>query len=590
MKNQVKCQSLVKTLQVAGVFTATKDCPILKEPRISAEQIGIYRENQTFVYDQKIIGKSEIWLSYLTKNQQRRYVLVVTQEEVFGVTGANKELKEGRCGNETVLDFVQDFGGISGGGVLGEAAYARVNDAAFERINQMHYTGQLLVRIPAGVYPIKRPHIGANVTFYGEPGTYFIGVVDGITDAQGCSESAFLYDGSLNVYWNRVTFRGIDNASNRKVHGLIHEVLNSSYIYFDHCVFDQVVSNVGHALDLRGSDHIYIQQSTFIGAGDDTTSLQSHGSRQEAIQTDYSSSKGVSAFENRQVFTHEPSHDIYVNHCRFLPIYVDSTLTQLQKYGPQPLGQHETVKSPSGNVINNIHFSHSLVLDTQPTTQHSGKGLGLIHFMAAERITIQQNQIERRLAPASPAIFTFFNDRKGSKVNNSGLRVLDNGLFNLNPGLDQASLGVNGEHLLKLAPAYAIFAVEGAHTMDNIHFDGNVILTAPNMQVVNSKHYDNTCANMRIKGTNALTWSNDNNRREVLPVGGTGNEQMHYPILQQIYGVLPNGTDVLIDEVQMPCNMPFNYKLKRYAEYHPAFSTIPIGYETPNNQIYVPYV
>lgn len=595
-----------------------------------ANKVDSFKVKETVYYNAKIKADGHYWFRYIHTSGATYYVPYATinpfryygddynpgdpvypQKSTGGTTGGSTggstggttgEHTGGLTPGQTVIDFVKDLGAVSGTA----QANTIINDAAFQKLFNFAHSGNVTVKIPAGAYMINRPNIGSNVTFVGTDGATFLGTTSEAQDVLGHAGSAFNYSDVSNVTWNNVIFRGIDyNSSN--VYRLAHSILSSHYVTFSQCTFDQAEHNGGHCLDLGGSDHIYVKDSSFIGVGYSTTSLKENNFYKEAIQTDYDYEGGVSAAPVNHSYTYLPTRDVYIDNCRFLPLYANSSATTLQKYGPQPVGTHVsyTDNGAGSQVPNNIHMTNCLVLDPKPANWGGYGFYAPIHFPAAENITMTDNQIERRKTKISPNVFMFYNYKKGAKTNDSGFNISNNQIFNMSPQLvhvpeEMGSGNANAEKALKYAPAYALFHVGGGHTMSNIHFDQNTIYTYKSMltptnqdgKTVAQKAKDiHDSANMRVKGVGAgSTYSSTGNIRLEMPATGNGNEAAHGSYTQTIYGVLPSGNKFEIATVTGSKNLPYSYGLTNYLSYRPAASTVTVGYVTPDNNVYMPYI
>ncbi|PTM23689.1 hypothetical protein DA798_03565 [Lactobacillus sp. PFC-70] len=589
-----------------------------------ANKVDSFKAAETVYYNAKIKADGHYWFRYIHTSGATYYVPYATinpfryygndsnpgdpvyaSSSTGGSTGSGTT--GGSTGNltpgQTVIDFVTDLGAVSGTA----QANTVTNDAAFQKLFNFAHSANVTVNIPAGAFMVNRPNISSNITFVGDNGAMFLGTTNEVNDRLNHSGSAFKYSNVYNVTWKNIIFRGIDfNGTN--VYRLTHSILSSHYITFNQCTFDQTEHNGGHCLDLGGSDHIYVNDSSFIGVGYSTTSLNKNNFYKEAIQTDYDYEGGVSADPGKDhVYTHLPTHDVFIDNCRFLPLYTDGSANILHKYGPQPVGTHVTdiVGSAATQVPNNIHMTNCLVLDPKPANWGGYGFYAPIHFPAAENITMTGNQIERRKTQVSPNVFMFYNYKKGAKINNSGFNISNNQIFNMNPQLvhvpdAMGSGNADAERALKYAPAYALFHVGKGHTMSNIHFDQNTIYTYKSMltptnqdgKTVAQKAQDiHDSANMRVKGVGAgSTYSSSGNTRLEMPTTGNGNERDHSPYTQTIYGVLPSGNKFEIATVTGSKNLPYSYTLSNYLSYRPAASTVTIGYVTPDNNVYMPYV
>ncbi len=512
---------------------------------------------------------------------------------------------------QSLIDFVRDLGGISG---LSESN-CRVNDNAFQKLVDFHPNSKVTVRIPAGVYKVGRPEISSNVDFIGEDGATFLGTqTDNYASDTAHSGAAFQYECANNVAWSNVTFRGIDyTASNgSNVYRLVHNLLTSHNVSFTKCIFDQTESNGGHCIDLCGSSHIYINDSTFIGVGFDTIEpIRDKYCYKEAIQIDYDYESGTSATPLNHTYTFLPTHDVFINQCRFLPLYTDNEANHLKKFGPHPVGTHKTLSNNStdgtpggGNrVPSNIQMTNCLVLDPKPANYGGYGYFAPIHFPSVQNVTFTGNQIERRKTQVSPNVFMFYNYKKNVTVkNNSGFTINNNSFFNMNPQLVHVRVGnqSNAERALASAPSYVLFTVSGGHTMSNIHVDYNKIYTYKSMlqptkqdgKTIPQKAKDiHDSSNMRVKGVGAgSTWSSSQNVRLPMPEGGNGNEAAHHAYSQSIYGVLPNGQQFLITTVTSNKNLPYEFSLSSHSGYEPAVSTITVGFESNDSSLYMPYI
>ncbi|KRK86850.1 hypothetical protein [Lentilactobacillus sunkii] len=505
-------------------------------------------------------------------------------------------------GGSTTLDFVTDLGGVSGT----DDSNSSVNDAAFQKLYDLTQSDSTTrtVNIPAGVFMINRPNIGSNIVFQGNNGTVFLGTITDSRDSGGHSGAAFMYNAVSNVSWTNVTFKGInftDTDGKENVYRIVHNIFRSSYISFSQCTFDQNESNGGHSLDLGGSNNITVSNSTFIGVGGSASGLSGNEFYKEAIQTDYAYEGGVSAYDSSQEYTLEPTHDVTIDQCKFLPLYTDSSVSSLAKYAPQPVGTHVT--QDYSDVVNNINLTNSEVIDVKPAN-YGGYGFyAPIHFPNSRNITIQGNTIERRKTQVSPNVFMFYSYKEGSQPTaNTGFNVNNNQIYNMNPQLVHVDASASGNELAPLdyAPAYALFAVAGGHTMDDIHFDNNSIYTYASM--LTAKNQDNhsfaekqkdidDSDNYRVKGVGATTYDDTGTQRYTKSDdGGSGNEAAHASTTQNIVAVLPTGETDVVATVNVQQDLPYNYSLSSYNSYSPAFSDVPVGQATSDGNVYVPYI
>ncbi|MFC6289835.1 SH3 domain-containing protein [Levilactobacillus angrenensis] len=538
----------------------------------TANKVDSFAIGETVYYNGKIKADGHYWFRYIHTSGATYYVPYATidpfryygtdskpGDPVYSQGGSTGGTTGGTTGGstggltpgQTVIDFVKDLGAISGTSEDNIAA----NNAAFQKLFTFAHSSVVTVNVPAGVYMVNRPNITSNVSFVGANGATFMGTTSSTEDTLGHSGAAFLYTDVSNVSWTNIVFRGI-NDDRGNVYRLVHSILSSHYVSFTKCTFDQNEANGGHSLDLGGSDHIYVKDSSFIGVGGSTTSLSGNNFYKEAIQTDYDYEGGVSAKpSNGHAYSHVATHDVFIDSCRFLPLYTNSSASTLAKYGPQPVGTHVTdvTGAAVSQVPNNINMNNCLVLDPKPAN-YGGYGFyAPIHFPSAENITMTGNQIERRKTQVSPNVFMFYNYKKGAKGNNSGFNISNNSIFNMNPQLVHvdASQNSNTEKALVYAPSYVLFHVASNHTMSNIHVDYNTIYTYSSMltpanqdgKTVAEKAQDiHDSSNMRVKGVGAgSTWTNSNNQRFTMPDGGNGNESAHGSYSQSIYGVQPDG-------------------------------------------------
>jgi len=606
----------------------------------SATTVDHIKSGETVYYNAKIKADGHYWLRYIHTSGATYYVPYATidpyrpnrtdshpGDPVYSQgstinpgndgdsssngSSAGSASAGGLTPGQTLIDFVRDLGGISG---LSESN-CRVNDNAFQKLIDFHPTSKVTVRIPAGVYKVGRPEISSNVEFIGENGTTFLGTQSKNYDPDAAhSGAAFQYIDVQNIIWSNVVFRGMDYTSpdGNDVYRLVHNLLNCHNVSFTRCTFDQIESNGGHCIDLCGSSHIYINDSSFVGVGYDTTEpIQGKRCYKEAIQTDYDYLGGSSATPKKRNFTFLPTHDVFINRCRFLPLYTSSEANYLKKFGPHPVGTHKTLSNndidntPGGgnHVPSNIQMTNCLVLDPKPANYGGYGYFAPIHFPSVQNVTFTGNQIERRKTQVSPNVFMFYNYKKNMTVtNNSGFTISNNSFFNMNPQLVHVNVGnqSNAERALASAPSYVLFTVSGGHTMSNIHVDYNKIYTYESMmqpakqdgKTISQKAKDiHDSSNMRVKGVGAgNTWSSYKNARLPMPEGGNGNEAAHQDYSQSIYGVLPSGQQFFITTVTSKKNLPYEISLSSHSGYEPAISTITVGYESNNNNLYMPYI
>ncbi|WP_125764003.1 SH3 domain-containing protein [Levilactobacillus mulengensis] len=596
----------------------------------TANKVDSFAIGETVYYNGKIKADGHYWFRYIHTSGATYYVPYATidpfryygtdskpGDPVYsqgGSTGGNTGGTTGDAGGltpgQTVIDFVKDLGAVSGTSEDNIAA----NNEAFQKLFTFAHSSAVTVNIPAGVFKIGRPNIGSNVDFVGADGATFLGTISQVQDIKTHKGSAFQYDGVSNTTWTNIIFRGINDNDHNDVYRLVHSILVSHYIKFTKCTFDQNEANGGHSLDLGGSDHIYVSDSTFIGVGKSTSSISEKDFYKEAIQTDYDYDGGYSARPNdygSRPFTELPTRDVYIDGCRFLPLYTDSYATTLAKYGPQPVGTHlsRAVGAATTQVPNNIHLTNCLILDPKPANFGGYGFYAPIHFPSAENITITNNQIERRKTQVSPNVFMFYNYKKGTKQKNSGFYIRNNQIFNMNPQMvhvaepdilnDVHGYNANAEKALKYAPSYALFMIGSTHTMDDIHVDGNQIYTLASDvkpanqdgKTITEKAKDiHSSSNMRVKGVGASTWTNANPERAPIANGLSGNESAHGQYSQSIYGVQPNGQKFLITTITAKKNLPYSYSLENYNGYSPAVSTITVGYDSADGNVYMPYL
>ncbi|QHB53164.1 hypothetical protein GQR93_13680 [Lentilactobacillus hilgardii] len=604
------------SLAIDGSFTFDIPMAAHKDSTAESSVVGPIDAGTTLNYNGKVKDDNYYWLRYEDVSTGNTLYAPYASIDPFQYYGTDSNpgdpvyssVQTGTGSGSTdpsqsTLDFVADLGGISGTNDSNSAT----NDAAFQKLYELTQgdSNTRTVNIPAGAFMINRPNIGSNLVFNGNNGTIFLGTTSNNEDSDHHQGAAFMYNQVSNVSWSNVSFRGInftDPTTNKEnVYRIVHNIFRSSQISFNQCIFDQNESNGGHSLDLGGSTNISVNNSTFIGVGGNASDLSGSEFYKEAIQTDYAYQGGVSAYDSSQNYTLEPTHDVTIDSCKFLPLYTDSSVSTLAKYAPQPVGTHVT--QDYSDVINNIKLTNSTIIDVKPAN-YGGYGFyAPIHFPNSRDITITGNIIERRKTKVSPNVFMFYSYKEGSQpVANTNFNVNSNQIYNMNPQLVHvdASAADNKLEPLKYAPAYALFTVAGGHTMDDIHFESNSIYTYASMQTpknqddhsFSEKQNDiDDSDNYRVKGVGATTYDDTGTTRYVkTDDGGSGNEAAHTATTQNVIAVLPDGTQTTLGTVNVQQDLPYSYSLSSYNSYSPAFSDVPVGQTTLDGNVYVPYV
>lgn len=182
-----------------------------------------------------------------------------------------------------------------------------------------------------------------------------------------------------------------------------HAMHHTSNVVVDNVYFKTPLNN-GHVFDLCGCDNFYIKNCTFYGNKVTTNRFFT-----EAIQIDYSDLASFSYYDENDINSIDsiPTRNVYVENCKFLPIYNDSN--DIIHYSMPPLGAHG---SSALGAYENINFINNVVVDCIYT---ESPNYGVLHFQCVDGLNIKNNIIKSTTNSGNSVIV--INDEIGGNTN-----------------------------------------------------------------------------------------------------------------------------------------------------------------------------
>ncbi|NLR32868.1 glycoside hydrolase family protein [Levilactobacillus tujiorum] len=293
------------------------------------------------------------------------------------------------------------------------------NNSALQNIINQHTDDDLIIHVPKGTYLFNSGAIKlhSNITFEFDKGAIFRITSGHMLCFVYPSPKAGYNGGIKNVKWEGATFQGDTTTSGQS--SFTQSVHHATNITFDKCHFFNAEVPIGHYIDLDGSRHINIKNSTFTGFN----GIQDF---KEAIQIDYSNSIAVSYHNPGDQYDNLPTYDVTVNNNKFLPIYND--YNRISSYAPNPIGEHAIYNNGKSGIIHDIHFTNNTVIDPKPLT---AKGEGNIRFIDVSNLWITNNKFINKKVSKSGNYIYLNNIEPNLKMTN--LNIKNNTFNDINP-------------------------------------------------------------------------------------------------------------------------------------------------------------
>lgn len=278
---------------------------------------------------------------------------------------------------------------------------------------------QVLKRIffPSGHYAFTGVvNMVSNITMLGEQGKTFIQMPrqshGGIVIWYPTGGAAG-YDGMHDVTWENITFRG--NYRNLMPTQTIYQpLIHANTITYDSCTFIMVQRSFGHLLDVDGSTNITVRNSTVVGSPNRGQTFK------EAFQMDVAALGASGYYDKQTVFNNLPTTHMSIVHNRFLPLR--SSTGRVLLPAAAPFGTHmayaKTTKLSS--YVRFGLFAHNYVEDPAAYEGAGAYNSAVIHFDAADDITIADNTFNWTGATPQPSWAVAFYARSHRMVKPAG--------------------------------------------------------------------------------------------------------------------------------------------------------------------------